>query len=132
MIKLIFNINRETFVIRIQDKRVFYKDRRFHEEIQILPKDQNMIRKIICSRNKVPMFVLQWINEANSGKNLEEYQTAKDDEALVPIVKKDAARASKGCMFIKRMDEEDQEEEIEKKISKEEVEKLIDKNAHSS
>lgn len=100
-IKLIFSINRETFYLRIdKDKRVFYKDRKWKDEWQFIPKDAEMSRRVIMSRNKIPMFVLEWINEANSGKSLEEYNNAKTPEDLIPILKKDAV--SKGCMFMKQ------------------------------
>ena len=103
-------MNRETLYLRIlEDKRIMYSDRKWPEEWQFMPKDDSMAKKILMSRNKIPQVVLNWINQANSGKNLEEYQQAENYEALVPIIKKDAA--SKGCVFQKRIDEGVENEE---------------------
>lgn len=103
-IKLAFSTNREMFSIEILNRIITYRDRRQPKGIQFMPKDAAVRRLVILSRNKIPMWMLDWIEEANSGKNLEEYQSAQTDEELVPIIKKDAA--SKGCIFIKRIDEE--------------------------
>ncbi|MGC9309727.1 MAG: hypothetical protein ACP5D2_03480 [Candidatus Nanoarchaeia archaeon] len=109
-IKLIFTLNRETLYLRIlENKTIMYSDRKWPEEWQFMPKDDTMARKILMSRNRIPQVVLEWINQANSGKNLEEYNNAEDYEALVPIIKKDAA--SKGCLFQKRIDEEVEDEQ---------------------
>jgi len=40
---------------------------------------------------------LLYIKIKNTGKNLEEYQGAENDEALVPIIIRDAK--IKGCVF---------------------------------
>jgi hypothetical protein len=96
-IKLVFTINRETFSIEILNKVITYKDRRTKNGIQFMPKDAAVRRLIVLSRNRIPMWMLDWIEEANSGKNLEEYQSAQTDEDLVPIIKKDAG--FKGCIF---------------------------------
>lgn len=101
-ISLIFTINRETFLIEILNKIITYRDRMMKKGIQFMPKDVAVRKLVIMSRNRIPMWILTWIEEANSGKNLEEYQSAKTDEDLIPIIKKDAA--SKGCIFQKRED----------------------------
>ena len=111
-IKLIFMKGRETLYLRIlEDKRIMYSDRKWPEEWQFMPKDESMARKILMSRNRIPKMVLDWINDANSGKNLEEYQQAENYEALVPIIKRDAA--SKGCIFQKEIREDIEDEEKE-------------------
>jgi len=108
-IKLVFTKNRETFYLRLlENKRILYSDRKWPNEWQFMPKDENMARTILMSRNKIPQSVLTWINDSNSGKNLEEYQAAKDYEALVPIVKKDAAH--QGCIFQKEIREDIEDE----------------------
>ena len=96
-IKLIFTINRETFSIEILNKVITYQDRRMKKGIQFMPRDAAVRRLIILSRNRIPEWILGWIEEANSGKNLLEYQSAQTDEDLVPIIKKDAGE--KGCLF---------------------------------
>ena len=89
MIKLVFTRIRETFTIEIEDKVIVYKDKKYPKGIQFLPKDPNFKRIVIMSRNKLSQDMIRWIEEANTGKNLEEYQGAKDDEALVPIIIRD-------------------------------------------
>ncbi len=101
MIKLIFTVGRETVSIEIEKKIVMYKDRKFPAGIKFLPKDDKFEKLVILSRNRIPKEIITLIRNANSGKNLIEYQNAKDDEELVIIVKRDAAL--KGCVFQKRI-----------------------------
>ncbi len=103
MIKLLFTIGREIISIEIEGKIVIYKDRKFPNGIKFLPMDNNFEKIVIMSRNRIPKEIIELIRDANSGKNLLEYQNAKDDEALATIVKEDAIL--KGCVFQKRMDE---------------------------
>ena len=101
MIKLVFTRIRTTFTIEIENKIIIYKDNKFPKGFQFMPKDPNLRKIILFSRNKLPQEVIKWIEDANSGKNLEEYLSAKDDEALVPIVIRDAKL--NGCIFQKRI-----------------------------
>ncbi len=103
-IKLIFTKEREVFTIEILNKIVTYWDRKQKLSIQFMPKDPETRKKVIMSRNRIPQYILQLIEEANSGKNLEEYNTAKTDEELVPIIKRDCL--IKGCVLQKREDVE--------------------------
>ena len=103
-IHLVFSNNREVFTIEICNKIIQYKDRKNKEPIQFMPRDPDIKRKVLMSRNRIPLYILELIEDANTGHNLEEYQAAKDDEALVPIVKRDAG--VKGCIFHKREDVE--------------------------
>ena len=102
MIKLIFTVGRETIGIEIENKIVMYEDRKFPKKIRFLPMEDNFEKIVMMSRNRIPKEVIELIREANSGKNLIEYQESKDDEALVEIIKRDAA--SKACVFQKRFD----------------------------
>ena len=101
MIKLVFTRVRETFTIEVENKIIVYKDKKYPKGFQFLPKDPDFKKIVLFSRNKIPKEVVAWIEEANSGKNLKEYQSAKDDEALVPIIIKDAK--IHGCVFQKRI-----------------------------
>ncbi len=101
MIKLVFTRIRTTFTIEIDNKIIVYKDRKFPRGFQFMPRDPEIRKIILLSRNKLPQEVIKWIEDANSGKNLEEYLSAKDDEALVPIVIRDAKL--NGCVFQKRI-----------------------------
>ncbi len=97
MIRLVFTRVRETFTIEIEDKIIMYKDKKYPKGFQFMPKDPDFKRIVLFSRNKLHPETIKWIEDANSGKNLEEYQSAKDDEALVKIVIKDAQ--INGCVF---------------------------------
>jgi len=102
IIKLILTKERETFVIEICNRIIKYKDRKQKEQIQFMPKDPEITKKVLFSRNRIPHYILELIEEANSGRNLEEYKACKTDEDFVPIVKRDAL--VKGCLFQKRED----------------------------
>jgi len=103
MIKLVFTAGRETISIEINKKVITYKDRRFTEGFLFMPLDHELKKKLLMPRiNRIPKEIVDLINDANSGKNLKEYEEAQDDEALAIIVKKDAVL--KGCVFQKRMD----------------------------
>ena len=102
MIKLVFTAGRETISIEIENKTIVYRDRRFSEGFQFMPVKGNINLILVMSRNRIPKEIVELIRESNSGKNLEEYNNAKDDEELSVIVKKDAAL--KGCVFQKRID----------------------------
>jgi len=102
MIKLIFIVGRETVSIEIKDKIIVYRDRKFPSGIKFLPMDKDFEKIVTLSRNRIPKEIVTLIRNANSGKNLEEYQDAKDDEDLAVIVKKDAGKG--GCVFQKRID----------------------------
>jgi len=97
MIKLVFTRIRETFTIEVENKIIVYKDKKFPSGIQFMPKEKDFDRLVLFSRNKIPPEVVKWINESNSGKNLEEYQSAKDDRALIPLIIRDAKL--NGCIF---------------------------------
>ena len=100
MIKLVFTIGRRTFTIEVEKKIIVYRDNRYPKGFQFMPKDPNFKKMVLFSRNKIPKEVIAWVEDANSGKNLEEYQSAKDDEGLVPIIIHDAR--VNGCVFQRR------------------------------
>lgn len=100
MIRLVFTYEREIILFEIMNKIIIYKDRKWPKGFQFMPKDNNIIRAILMSRNRIRNEMISWINDANSGKNLEEYKNAEDDEALAAIVKREAE--FKGCVFRKK------------------------------
>jgi len=119
---LVFTTNRETFSIEILNKVITYRDKRLKKGVQFMPKDIAVRKMILLSRNKIPAWILTWIEDANSGKNLEEYQSAKTDEELIPIIRKDAQ--SKGCVFQKRREEEVEEAVIKTALEMEKEEAI--------
>jgi len=103
MIRLIFTVGRETISIEIDNKIITYKDRRFKDGFKVIPLDTELRKKILTPRiNRIPNEIVELIKDANTGKNLIEYESAIDNEALVIIIKRDAAL--KGCVFQKRLD----------------------------
>lgn len=102
MIKLVFTKIRETFTIEVENKIIVYRDKKYPGGIQFMPKDKNFERIVLFSRNKIPKEVIDWIEDANQGKNLEEYKSAENDDELVPIIIKDAKL--RGCVFQRRID----------------------------
>lgn len=101
MIKLVFTFNRETIFFLIHDKKVMYFDRKWDKGVPFIPKDKDFIMTLIKSRNRIPMSqqILQWVNEANSGKNFEEYEACKDDDAVAEVVRREAK--TKGLVELK-------------------------------
>ena len=108
-IKLIFSINRETFFIEICNMQVVYKDRKISQSMQLVPKDPDYKKKVLMSRNRIPKYIVEFIEQANIGKNLDEYQAAKTNEDLVKIVMWDCK--SRGAKLEKREDYEDETKE---------------------
>jgi len=102
MIRLVFTSNRETFTIEIENKVIVYKDRKIKNGFQFMPKSKDFKRIVIFSRNRLPLNIISWVEKSNQGKNLEEYQHAKDNEALVKIVIRDARL--NGCILQDRQD----------------------------
>lgn len=100
-IDLSFTIQREVIRFRVEDMKIIYFDRKWQRGIQFIPKDPKFMFKLITSRNRFPMAnkIIQWVNNANTGKNLEQYKSCKNNEELAEIVRKDAK--SKGCVEIK-------------------------------
>jgi len=88
MIKLVFTINRETLQFLVKDKNVYYTDRKWKNWVQCIPKDPTLIKKILMSRNKIPLTLVRLFDL--SEKEQAEYDNAKDDDALSSIIIRDA------------------------------------------
>ena len=101
MISLVFTINREVFRLQIENKKIWYSDRKWKRAIRLIPKDDDFMKKIIMSRNKIPaglkeLFVLTKTEQ-------EEYDKAKTDMDLKLLCVRDARR--KGATILKADDE---------------------------
>jgi hypothetical protein len=97
VIRLLFTHERELIIFEIENKSIVYKDRKWQEGIRFIPRDDAFIKKVILSRNRISYKLVEWINEANTGKNLAEWQACKDDESVAEVIIKDAK--SRGCVF---------------------------------
>lgn len=98
MIKLVFLNNREVMNFEVVDRNIFYYDRYWIKKIRCIPKDEEFIKKIICSRNKFPTQLLSMFNITEKAQK--EYDEAKDDEALADIIVFDCQK--KGLTLLKR------------------------------
>ena len=65
--------------------------------LRIIPKDENFIRKVIKSRNKIPKQLITMFNL--SEKDKKEYENAQTEEELAKIITKDCL--AKGLRLIK-------------------------------
>ena len=105
MIKLIFTYNHNVIIFEINNKHIRYYDEKWKMGINFIPKDHDFVRTVIMSRNRIAAEMIRWINDANSGKNLAEWEACKDDYDVAEIVKRDAKL--KGCVFRKLFTEEE-------------------------
>lgn len=97
MIKLIFTYDKEVLIFEVNNKNIRYYDRKWQKGINFIPKDLDFMRQVILSRNRISHKLIQWIEEANSGKSFDEWTLCKDDEEVVAIVIRDAK--AKGCVL---------------------------------
>ena len=89
-IKLVFSANREILQFYIKDKIIYYTDRKWKNWIQCIPKDKELVKKIIVSRNKVPKVIARLFNLSKAEE--EQYKKAKDDKELADIIVLDCKR----------------------------------------
>jgi len=95
---LVFAYNRELmhFVIK-ENKEVFYTDRKWAAFIRILPRPEDLIKKIVSSRNRIPSSITQLFNYTEVEKK--EYETAKDMDEVSNIIIRDCRM--RGLQLIK-------------------------------
>ena len=105
MKRLVFTFNQEVLIFDIHNKEIIYRDRKWPQGIKFIPKDEGLIKMIVFSRNKISNQLITWINDANSGKNLEEWEACADDDAVAEIVKRDAR--TRGCVLRKQFNDAD-------------------------
>ena len=98
MIKITFSINREIFRITINDKCIWYSDRKWNKAIRLIPKDEDFLKKIMLSRNAIPSQILTLFQLTD--EELKQFNDAKDDEALAEICITDAKK--KGALLIRQ------------------------------
>lgn len=89
-IKLAFIINRETFRIEIQDKNIWYMDRRWAQAIRLIPRDEKFLKKILFSRGKIPSIIKDLFTLTKTEQK--EYDKAKDTRELADICIRDCRR----------------------------------------
>jgi hypothetical protein len=90
-------INREVMQFLVKEKEIFYTDKKWRNWVRCIPKDTKLVEIVRMSRNRVPRELLRLFELTQREK--EEYESAKTEEELANIIKKDASQ--KGCRFIK-------------------------------
>ena len=101
MISLVFTINREVFRLQIENKHIWYSDRKWKRAIRLIPKDEEFMKKIIMSRNRIPAGLKELFTLTKTEQ--EEYDAAKTDEDLKDLCIRDARK--KGATILKVDDE---------------------------
>jgi len=94
MIKLGFMTStRKVLKFVINGKTIFYFDDIWKEGIQILPSQTPQMRmkllRMLNDRRSSVKATATYIIDANSGKNLKEYQACKTEEELADLIRKD-------------------------------------------
>lgn len=102
MINLIFTLHREIFRIKIDNKAIWYSDKKWKNAVRIVPKDDLFSRKILFSRNKIPKHLAEEIMKMFelTDEEKKEYDAAETEEELAEICIKDCGR--KGAMLLKK------------------------------
>lgn len=101
MINLMFSINREPIRFNIEGKVITYFDRKWDKGVTFMPRNPELVKYLLMNQRRFPKAqdIITWINDANSGKNLEEYDACTTEEQIADIVRRDAL--SKGLVEIK-------------------------------
>jgi len=100
MIKLIFLAGKDMMNFRIEGRNIYYSDKVWKNEIRCIPKDEEFVKKIIMSRNKLPKNLIKMFTL--SEREQKEYDDAKTDEELAENIIRDCKL--KGLVLIKRED----------------------------
>jgi hypothetical protein len=98
MLRLFFQIQKETYVIEVNSKEIFYKDRKLKRATRVIPVDPELQKKIIMSRNRLPTHLLDTFNLTKEEQI--EYDNCKTEEELAEICKRDCLK--NGSILIKR------------------------------
>lgn len=90
MIKLIFFIQKETFIVEIKEKEIWYLDRKLKRATRLVPVDNELNKNIILSRNKLPNYLLDMFKLTKEEQ--EEYENAKDENEIATICIRDCEK----------------------------------------
>lgn len=94
MIKLLFEKNKQFFIITIDNHVIKYWDKLqgkvWGQSLQYLPPDPEVKKKILLSRNKIPAQFIDLFKI--SEEEMKEFENAKTDEELKELVIRDCKR----------------------------------------
>ena len=100
MIQIAFMTSaRKIIRFRIQSKTIVYFDDVWKEGIQVMPKDQNLIERLVRSGKPTLKMMAALIIDSNQGDNLKEYEECKNEEELADMIRKESN--SKGLKEVK-------------------------------
>lgn len=90
MITQIWTVNRELYEIIIKGRKVFYRDRKTGNPIQMIPKDKRVCKMILTSRNRIDKKLIEQFELTKEEQK--EYEGAITEEDLAKICKKDCLK----------------------------------------
>ena len=91
MIRLLFNAqNRELVIVEIEQRKVVWRDKLSPHGLQIYPLNKTLVSALENSRSEINRQKGQLIKQANSGKDLDEYNSCTSDEMIAEFIKRDA------------------------------------------
>lgn len=98
-IKLTFSTPvKEVMTFIVKDREIYHTSKAFPERLRCIPKDEQFIKKIRESRNRLSPKLIDMFNL--NEKQQEEYNEAKTSEELAEIIIKDCKK--KGIILLNR------------------------------
>ena len=97
--EIAFLAQRKIIRFKIEKRKVIYYDDNWKEGIQLYPLDRLLVKKLALSRKPNLSAMGLLIIDANTGKNLDEYDLCRTDEDIASMIKKDCL--SKGLLEVK-------------------------------
>jgi len=97
MILLSFLFNREVMNFKIVNRDLYYCDRIFRSWLRCIPRDDDFIRKVKLSRNRIPSQLMTMFNLSKKDKL--DYDACKTEEEIAEKVIYDCK--SKGLRLMK-------------------------------
>jgi hypothetical protein len=100
MIKLSFMMQKEIMNFTVDKREIWYSDRIFRKALKIIPTDEEFMKKIRESRNKIPAWFIKSFNLSEQDKKEYDIAVEKGEDALADNIIKDCKL--KGLVLIKR------------------------------
>lgn len=102
MIKLIFSINREIFSVLVDNKSIWYSDRKWKKPVRVIPKDEGFAKMVLTSRNRITKEMAKSITDLFelTSEEQAEFDAANTDKELAEICIKDVKK--KGALLLRR------------------------------
>lgn len=99
MIRLVFSYQREIMRFKVVERNIFYGDRKWGDNlIRCIPKDEDFVKKILMSRNRLPKQLIQMFTLSKAEQL--EYDNAKTEKELADNIIRDCKK--KGVILVSR------------------------------